>query len=164
VALAGCMSLLLACGGTARLTRKTCALRLTSGLYEVSSRVCENPLDETDLCPLTQYIELGDGAAYGSPQDAKVLVYWYAERRDASDYGYEVRALHGRCIDSGTYAEDGAQTSTRLLALSNGTIRTYAYEGYTSADRSRLLFRARLELTPVDRTAELDRRLHIESP
>jgi len=155
-------ALALACCATPQAKQVRCSEQPASGLYEVRERACENPLNETDFCPLTQYLEVADGAVFGVPADPRVLVFWYAEERASTEYAYVVWPLHGRCSDEARYVVDRGLQASAWLTLRNGTIREYAYERFTSDDRSKLMFRAHFWLAAVARTAELDQRLHVE--
>jgi hypothetical protein len=127
----------------------------------VAGRHCENPLQETDYCPLTQYVEIATGDAFGVADEPKVIVQWYAERAESAEYAYVVERLSGRCVSDGKYSMEHDATGDAWLLLRASVPTEYGYDSFTDNDRKRVLFRARYALEPAVRTAEVDRRLHI---
>ena len=153
---------LAACAGSNHAVRDGCDRAPKPGLYEVVARECENPLQETDYCPLTQYIEIAPSEMYGVPGGPYSLAFWYAEQRQSSEYSYQADVLHGRCLSAERYVLERGAESEASLTLREGVPLEYNFLGYTEPPNRRLLFRMRLTLQPVLRSPELDRRLHVE--
>lgn len=161
--LAALSSILTACAHTqSRPAGADCAIAPQPGLYEVTDRRCENPLGQTDYCPLTQYIEIASSQLFDISNDSNVIAFWYAETRDSTTYANEVNVLHGRCEDAHRYLIEHDSDGDAGLLLERGVPVEYWFEGYTQRMPRQLMFRMHLFLRQVARTPELDRRLHIE--
>lgn len=160
----GIVVMLQACGEAAHTLRAHCNVRPRPGLYEVVARQCENPLQETDYCPLTQYIEIAASDVYGVPDGPHALAFWYAEQRESPEYSYQANVLRGRCLDAEHFLIEKDAEAEASFTLHAGVPTAYAFVGYTDNTRRKLLFRMRLSLRPVQRTPVLDQRLRIERP
>jgi hypothetical protein len=138
-----------------------CRFSPVPGLYQVDGRECENPLQETDFCPLTQYIEIAPSEMYGVPNGRYSLAFWYAEHRDSAEYSYEAHALRGRCVQPDQYRVEHDAEGTGTLTLRARVPVAYDFVSHTGGTPNRLVFRMHLSLRPVVRTPTLDRRLQI---
>jgi hypothetical protein len=150
-----------ACSGPLHTFRAGCTTSPAPGLYEVIARECENPLDETDYCPLTQYIEIAPSEVYGVPDGHYALAFWYAEERDSTEYSYEADTLRGYCLTSSRFVLAENVEAEGSLILRDGVPVEYHFVSYTDASHSRLLFRIHFSLAQIPRTPALDRRLRI---
>jgi hypothetical protein len=134
----------------------------SSGLYEVTDRKCENPLQDTDYCPLTQYLEIAPSGMFGIADGPRVLVFWYAEARDSAEYANEVRILRGRSECDGRYLLQKDSHGEAWMTLEHELPVEYGFVGYTQHTPRKLLFRMQLSLRQVTKTLELAERLKNE--
>jgi hypothetical protein len=140
---------------------------LQPGLYKVVKRTCEQPHGHDQYCPLIDYVELRRGADF-RVRAPLVFVEWFAERpspassADPADYAYEVEPLNGHCGDNGRYVLDHGEHTEGWLELNEGVPEAYVSAAYAPEDDRELLFRVSFALTPVERTSELDRTLHVD--
>jgi hypothetical protein len=139
-----------------------CEVEPTPGLYKVSKLSCDNPLEETDFCPLTQYIEIRSAADFGVQDAPRVLVQWYAESAQAAEYASVVESLRGHCTDEHTYVLHPGGQGRAWLTLRAHVPIEYGYETYTNEQPSKLLFRSSFKLEAAVRTPDIDRRLPVE--
>jgi hypothetical protein len=102
----------------------------------VVDRECENPLQETDFCPTTQYLEIASGEMFDVSDEPRVLAFWFAEQRASAEYANQVHGLRGHCEASNRYVLQRDSLGEAWLTLSNGA--------------------------PVSRTPELNKRLLLE--
>jgi len=65
------------CGHSSVRSGERCCAVPRSGLYEAIDRQCENPLQETDFCPMTQYLEIASGATFDVSDERRVLAFWF---------------------------------------------------------------------------------------
>jgi hypothetical protein len=133
-----------------------------SGLYEVTGRNCENPLQDTDYCPLTQYLEIAPSGMFEIADGPRVIVFWYAETRESAEYANEIRVLRGRGECDGRYRLQKDADGEAWMKLEHGLPVEYGFVGYTQHTPPKLLFRMQLWLRPVTKTPELAERLKNE--
>jgi hypothetical protein len=132
------------------------------GLYQVTSRLCQNPLHEPDNCPLLRYVELTHAATPRLAHEPAVLIFWFAPGDRQADYTYEVWPLYGRFADRNTYLLHDEGAVRDWLVLHEDRIHEYDFEGFTNEQRQQIRLKSRVSLQQVPRTPELDTLLRLE--
>jgi len=113
------------------------------GLYQVTNRLCENPLHEPDNCPRLQYVELTHVATPRRAQDPAVLIFWFAPEVPQADYTYEVWPLHGRFTDRNRCLLHDEGAVRDWFVLQDDQIHEYDFQGFTSEQRQQIRLKSR---------------------